>query len=264
MKTEKEIVASESGETPPMSKKYMFHSTMRRKYSDIPEDDEEGYYGKLNDEYNSLSEYQTKNRETNKQIAEVLQAEPSLARVIKGIAEGMTLREALSRFVDIEGLEAMEGDPDYEKLTAAKESRMAEMQASQKAIEDFASNMEMSMKEMNDFATENNMSEEEVAGFIKYIDDVVEGFMNGKLSKDHLSAWRKSQNYEADIKDAADMAAVDARNEKIEVKKSMKKSDDIPDLAGGMEASNYKTPTKQSDSVFMDAVAQKNNRKYIS
>lgn len=264
MKTEKEIIPSESSDTPPaMSKKDMFHSTMRGKYSDIPEDDEEGYYGKLNDEYSSLTAYQTKNRETNKQIAEVLQAEPSLARVIKGIAEGMTMREALARFVDIEGLEAMEGDPDYEKLTAAKESRMAEMQQNQKALEDFASNMEMSMKEMNDFATENNMSEEEVGGFIKYIDDVVEGFMNGKLSKDHLSAWRKSQNYEADIKDAANMAAVDARNEKIEVKKSMKQADNIPDLSGGMEAENKK-PLKTSDSVFMDAVSQKNNRKYIS
>lgn len=259
-KTENNIIDETAENQTPISKKDGFYKSMRERFSDVPEDDEEGFYGKMGDEFNSLTEYQTKNRETNKQIAEVLQAEPSLARVIKGIAEGMTLRESLSRFVDLEGLTAAEGDPDYTKLSEAKEARMKEMEANQKAMDKFSSNMEMSMKELNDFAAENNMSEDEVAGFIKFVDDMVDGFISGKINKNHLMAWRKSQNYENDIKVAADMAAADARNEKIETKKAMKPADEVPDLTGGVEKMDKKPPMKESDSVFVNAIKKQNRR----
>ena len=231
-----------------------FHGFIKSKYPD-EEIDEDGIYGRAMSHVSSLEEYQTKNKASNKQIAEVLMAEPSLAKVIKGIADGMTLREALSRYVDIEGLTAMEGDPDYEALNSAKETRMKEMEAANSAAEEFEKNREMSYKQIEEFATENNMSEEEVGGLFNYIDKQMEGFANGIVSKDFLNAWRKSASYEKDIAEAAEIAAIDAKNEVIEIKNNLKpnKTDGMPAIS----STEPETEKKSSSNVFSNAMKPK-------
>ena len=248
-----EVVANKEDEVVETNKD-KFHNFMKSKYPE-EEIDEDGIYERAMGHVSSLEEYQTKNKASNKQIAEVLMAEPSLAKVIKGIADGMTLREALSRYVDIEGLTAMEGDPDYNALSSAKEARMKAMEEENSIAEEFEKNREMSYKQIEEFASENNMSEDEVGGLFNYIDKQMEGFSKGIVSKEFLNAWRKSASYEKDIAEAAEIAAIDAKNEVIEMKNNLKpsKADGIPVISS---TEPDKAPKKPSN-IFSEAMKPK-------
>ena len=250
---EEENTATEETQAP-VSMKDQFHSKIKGMSPDN-ELDEEGIYGKAMEHVGGLEKYQETNRAINKQIAEVLTSYPELAKVIKGIVDGMTFREALSRYCDIEGLTPMEGDPDEDALKTAREERMKSMGDEDAYRQELDENIEMSQKEIVAFAEENNMAPEEVQNLINDIDAVVSDIHKGKISKDFLAKWRKALNYDGDVSNAAEMAAIDAKNQKIEMRNATKetKSDGLPAMSSGTEVRPTPNPVKKSDEMFINA-----------
>jgi hypothetical protein len=254
---------SGAGVAPTETNMSKFHARMKSQYPD-EELDEEGLYGKASEHLDGLEKYQETNRSTNKQIAEVLMSNPELAKVINGISKGMTLREALSRFVDIEGLQAMDSDPDFDALETAKNDRMKSMKDEDDYRNQMNENIEVSKAEIQAFAEENNIDEAKLEKILDDIDSFINDIHNGKVSKAILSKLSKAFSYDTDIATATSNAKTDAMNQKIELAKASKSNatDGVPFMQSKSEP-EAPYVDKSAKGGLSSAINKENNRRSI-
>lgn len=197
------------------------------------EDDDETF-SKADEYMTGLEDYRSKNEEANQVIMDVLDAEPVLAKIIQDISIGATFREAIARHIDVEDLQAMEGDPDFESWNKNKQARQEEKAAREKWGKDIDANREFSKAEIMEFAKENGMTPEQIISFAQGLDDMLTNLYQGKLDRGTLSRLKKAYDYDQAVADAKEEGEVSGRNQKIVSQVSTAKSGDgLPKLAAG-------------------------------
>lgn len=185
-------------------------------------------------EYNELSEYKTKNSEVNKKLLEVLTSHPEIRDFIKDVAKGAPIEEALARNFDLQGIEAPEGEPDYESWGKGLEDRKKRMTEREEYLKNAQANLDISVKTMQEFVAKNEIPEDKAIEFFEMIDAVVKDANDGKVEERTLTALWTAMTHDEVVKDEVEKATVKAKNEKIEAEmeseEGKKKGDGLPTI----------------------------------
>lgn len=194
-----------------------FADRLKKSYPDREFANDDEINAGLTEYMDGLEVYQSSTKDLHSKLAEVLDAVPELAGIIRDVSKGATFSEALSRNVDIEDLTPVEGDPDYEAWTKNLETRKAGKQSMQE-------NLDMSATEIRAFAEENGMTPQDATKFLDAVDALIGEVVSGKLTRKTLAQMKKGLDYEIDVQAAEQAGEVRGRNTKIEAKRESQQS----------------------------------------
>lgn len=250
-------------ETPEVGmKRHPLYDRMQSSYPDrdySAGDDE--YLNAANDHITNLEDYKTRNDEAVNKIVQAIESEPALGALIRDVMKGASLREAIARNVDIEGLTAMEGDPDYDGWSKAKQERMDRMKADQEYTNKLNTNREASMKEIEAFAQDENIPMEEAAKVLEEANSMLTDIYQGNITRKYLKILRDGIMAQADIEAARTEGEIAGKNAQIEEKIKKTKTgmgDGMPDLVG---AATEPAAASQKQSSPFDDIFERNKQR---
>lgn len=170
-----------------------------------------------------LAEFEKYHEETEallQNISDAVDADPEYAQLTAYIGKGMGFREAIARIIDPEDLQAIEGDPDYDALEAAKQQRMADREARGSRISEIENNSRTTAEQIDKYISENEINEEEADAIMGVVDKMVSDAVNGIISIETLSLARTALNHPKELAQATEDARTEALNENIEIQKA--------------------------------------------
>lgn len=189
----------------------------------------------------------SRNDALNQKVKDVFDAYPVLVRVFQDLYQGSDLEEVIARHIDIDALQKVEGDPDFDKWDANKKARLAEREENEKLNKELDDNITASVADLEEFAAEEGMTSEAA---IEWVNANVAPFLDQiaklRVSKDVLKMVKAAISKESDVKEAEEMGIRKGRNEKIEaIKIDAKKTDLIPNLGGSATPIEPEKPAKR-------------------
>ena len=169
-------------------------------------------------ELEELRDYKARNEAANAELLKLMKLNPGLTRTIRMMKEGASWEEAVARNIDVSAL-PVEGDPDYDKWSAAAKAREDEYNKNMEFEQTLAQNRDVSMQNLKDFAAENGMSEEQAMQFIEaHVSPILDQIAQLNFSKEFLTMIHKAVNHESKIAEAKEEGMIAGRNEQIEEK----------------------------------------------
>lgn len=201
------------------TKRDMWLERMKSHYPDVENEDD--YYGNAMDEYDARSKADDERKGHEKSLVDLIAERPQFGSLIANLKD-MNDPEASSQLISMYG-EDLKNSLDNEesiKAMAAAQSERMKREAENKAFteqceKDFESRLDMIGK----FCQDKGMNDEDAAKFMGLYLDFCNRGATSKFSEDDLIAFYKGTNYDTDIQEAENKGKVEAKNEKIEMKK---------------------------------------------
>lgn len=222
-----------------------FEDWVRKQFPDDKFEDDNQIKAKARTHIKELSDYRTKNRESNKKVVAMLHAHPELVDVMQDLDAGADMRVALARHFDPADLVPQQGDPDYDAWGKAKTERETKFSERQKWQKSYETNRKEASETLKQFATDMKMDEATVKDYATKVDAVLGDVYNGKLSRQFLDAMHKALMFDQAVAEAKDVGRVAGRNEQIETKIAKTEAavgDGLPDLKKSGELQETKVP----------------------
>ena len=237
---------------------------MLAKFPDRPwEDDaelENGVADWLEEADKSLADYRT----ADEKIRSIAEKYPEIMAIADDLAKnpGMPLGVAIRRNIDEDELEVGEDDPGFEQLRKSREERASRRKAREEYQQQLDRNLEASREIVEKYLADNEMSEEEAAALGKYVDDIMEAYLDGRLTVDVLNMFRNAMNYSKDVADAREVGKVEGMNANIDAERQRRQeaTDGLP--GPGSSAGQIAPPAPAEPSDMIDEILKRNERRY--
>lgn len=185
---------------------------------------------------NGIEENDRKSQEVNGALYDALMADPTFMEVVKMVViDHKPFRVAINSVFSPEELQGIEGDEDFTDIEAAKKNRQSKLEADKKSKADRDANVELSQQAIRDFATENNLTEDQSKEFLSKVDEALSDLYMGKITKNFLSSMFRALNYDKAVNDARQMGEIAGRNANIETNIVKSVGDGLPNLQTGGE-----------------------------
>ena len=237
---------------------------MLAKFPDRPwEDDaelENGVADWLEEADKSLADYRT----ADEKIRSIAEKYPEIMAIADDLAKnpGMPLGVAIRRNIDEDELEVGEDDPGFEQLRKSREERASRRKAREEYQQQLDRNLEASREIVEKYLADNEMSEEEAAALGKYVDDIMEAYLDGRLTVDVLNMFRNAMNYSKDVADAREGGKVEGMNANIDAERQRRQeaTDGLP--GPGSSTGQIAPPAPAEPSDMIDEILKRNERRY--
>ena len=237
---------------------------MLAKFPDRPwEDDaelENGVADWLEEADKSLADYRT----ADEKIRSIAEKYPEIMAIADDLAKnpGMPLGVAIRRNIDEDELEVGEDDPGFEQLRKSREERASRRKAREEYQQQLDRNLEASREIVEKYLADNEMSEEEAAALGKYVDDIMEAYLDGRLTVDVLNMFRNAMNYSKDVADAREVGKVEGLNANIDAERQRRQeaTDGLP--GPGSSTGQIAPPAPAEPSDMIDEILKRNERRY--
>lgn len=237
---------------------------MLAKFPDRPwEDDaelENGVADWLEEADKSLADYRT----ADEKIRSIAEKYPEIMAIADDLAKnpGMPLGVAIRRNIDEDELEVGEDDPGFEQLRKSWEERASRRKAREEYQQQLDRNLEASREIVEKYLADNEMSEEEAAALGKYVDDIMEAYLDGRLTVDVLNMFRNAMNYSKDVADAREVGKVEGMNANIDAERQRRQeaTDGLP--GPGSSTGQIAPPAPAEPSDMIDEILKRNERRY--
>ena len=237
---------------------------MLAKFPDRPwEDDaelENGVADWLEEADKSLADYRT----ADEIIRSIAEKYPEIMAIADDLAKnpGMPLGVAIRRNIDEDELEVGEDDPGFEQLRKSREERASRRKAREEYQQQLDRNLEASREIVEKYLADNEMSEEEAAALGKYVDDIMEAYLDGRLTVDVLNMFRNAMNYSKDVADAREVGKVEEMNANIDAERQRRQeaTDGLP--GPGSSTGQIAPPAPAEPSDMIDEILKRNERRY--
>lgn len=246
---DKEEVMPTGGEAPP-KQQHRLHSRMGKMFPDRQWNGDDEYLDEADNHIEALEGYKKNSEESNRKIIDLLESEPELSAVLRDMLKGMTLREALARNVDIDSLVGMEGDPDWDNISKAKNERIAKLEENRKWQSQVEENQQKTIESLAAFTKNKGLDEATVNDFIGYVSAMLEKAFNTYLDEETLERLYQAYSYKKDVADAENLGMVKGRNEKIQAmrKEKTEGTDGLPKPTSSVAA------TEQEKAIETDSL----------
>ena len=237
---------------------------MLAKFPDRPwEDDaelENGVADWLEEADKSLADYRT----ADEKIRSIAEKYPEIMAIADDLAKnpGMPLGVAIRRNIDEDELEVGEDDPGFEQLRKSREERASRRKAREEYQQQLDRNLEASREIVEKYLADNEMSEGEAAALGKYVDDIMEAYLDGRLTVDVLNMFRNAMNYSKDVADAREVGKVEGMNANIDAERQRRQeaTDGLP--GPGSSTGQIAPPAPAEPSDMIDEILKRNERRY--
>lgn len=184
-------------------------------------------------------------------------SDPDMLEILKYVNMGYSARVALVKAGFDESIfNIEEGDIDAKELVRAQIEREEAIKAQEKEQKKLQKNMELSNTNLTEFATTKGFDEAKKTTLVNQMAKIHQELLSGLVTKETLEIFSKGLNYETAVKQAAEVASIQAKNEKIVTERAKKQAATIPQLGRGVpaERKQLKDYVRVPTGSFMDKV----------
>jgi hypothetical protein len=192
----------------------------------------------------TLNRYRT----ADARIDEVFENNPEFAEIMKRMYDGEDAVVAMASVISPEEYAAMVENGGA-KTKEAREARAKQLKEIRDWEQSRAENISVSEQTVRQFQAETGKSDEEMMSMLDTLNEINAAMNDGKITKRELALIDKLLNADANAQSAADAAAIAARNQQIDAKKSTEfapKGDGLPTIAAGGTPPENKDPLANS------------------
>ena len=184
------------------SKRDSFMERIKGKRPDLNYEDEDAFYGAIDDDYAEAEAYKSKMEEGNKKVTDFMNANPRNAQLFMDIMNGKDLAVCMLENYGDDFREALENPELSEKIAEANKSYQEKILKSREMEEAASANLTTSMDALTE-AQNSVGADDEMAGkvFEAYCAMVNDAILN-KVSKETWVMFFKALGYDTDIEDA--------------------------------------------------------------
>lgn len=235
---------------------------MQKKYADEEWADDAMYDERLTQHLEDSDARLAEYAESDAIISDIIDRNPEFAMVMDAMRRGMPFRVALSRYLgDIVG-GAEEGDPDWDELKKASDEFLAEKKKAEDEIATRNSNLDKSNALLTEFVERMFPTEQEQVDFVEYLRSTLSNIGMGDFSEAFFDMVYKAYMHDADVEDAKETGAIEARNEKITAKriKAEAESDGMP--MGGSASPIVVEEEPEEDDFLGESAKRWNTRQF--
>jgi len=225
---------------------------LRKKYPDKNFDDDEVLAGQIGEDYDATEKELGEYREHERQLGEMLDADPRSAAFLQDWKNG---KNPVTSLVDKFGMDFLEymDDPEHQEELAQAQKEYLDRVANEKKLEDeYQKNLESSLNAIDKAQEENGWDDDYVNNGFKKVFDIVNDAINGKISPETIRLLNDGDSHDDDVAKAGEEGEVRGRNAKItNTLRKGKKGDGTPHLGGGAGSK----PRKEGGSSIFDIAA---------
>lgn len=207
-------------EEPQLSAKQRWQEGFSKRHADIDPNDEEAYYGAINDDYTAYDEAVAKNKEndeSNERIIKMLDENPAIAEVIYAMYNGDNPWKAMATVFG-ENITELMKDPENEELAKAiieGQNEYAErVNRSKDLMRQAEENVGPSLDALADVVKERGLSDEQRAAVVALFNEIQEGAVVDKVSRETWEMLANAVAHDEDVEVAATEGEMRGRNER--------------------------------------------------
>lgn len=234
-------------------------SYWEKKYPEKTYSSDEEFDGMLADHLEASDARIEKLEGAEQTFRSVAMNHPELLDMVEDLAEDpeMTLAEALYNNVDEEEWMPEEGTPDFERMRNARKARQTRNEETAAYRKQLAENLKTSEEEIKKYFEENNVDEEEQKAIGEFIDALLAGVVENRITADTMAAFRRARNYERDMAEAEEVGQIKGKNAKIDAERQRKQeeTDGLPS-PGSAAGVSVKPPVEKT---FMEEIVDRSN-----
>ena len=201
------------------SKRDIAMERMRTKYPDRSFDDDEAFFGQINDDYDDYDKRIAESQSREEAFSNMFTSNPKSARLMMEWKNGNDPVAALIRIYGKDDILAAIEDPE----------RLADIEQANKDFADkvakndeydaqYEKNLPASLQAIEAWAAENGVSDDDIDKAATALSKLCGDFILGIIAPESIEMMLKAQNYDADIEQAQMEGEVAGRNAKIEEK----------------------------------------------
>lgn len=224
---------------PVMAKRDAVLDRIRKKHADKQYEDDEAYFGQINDDYDEydkqLGDLTAANEDYKKREAafsDLFTKDPRSANYLRRWRDGEDPAIALVREYG-DDVVAIINDPDRQEEVAAANKEFAARVAKEKELEDQYNNNLKESLAMLDALKSEGMDDDKIDDIMKEYIKLSTDALRGIFTREGVDMIMKAKNYDADVANANEEGIVRGRNEKIEEKLAKSKMGDGHSPLGG-------------------------------
>lgn len=221
------------------SRRDTFRENFSTRHPDVNMDDEEAYYGALDDEYNANAEELRRNRENNEKLNNMFLENPNAAYFMNDLLDGKKQMGValMEQFGDL--FKEAVNDPSPENVKAfadALDAHAKQIKKNDELQAQFEQNVDASETTIENWAQEHKATPEQIDAIREFINQQFGNLIAGIISPEMLDFAFKGLNYDKDVAAAEESGQAAGRNQRIEEKMRKGKGDGMPMIAGGGRA----------------------------
>lgn len=218
------------------SRRDTFRENFATRHPDVNMEDEEAYYGALDDEYNSREEELARNRESNEKLNNMFLENPNAAYFMADLLDGKKpMGVALMEQFGPLFKEAV-NDPSPENVKAfgdALQAHADKMKKEEEMQAQYEANYDASQQVIEDWSKANNVTPEQRKAVQDYITNEFANLLSGLITPEMLDFALKGINHDADVAAAEEQGTARGRNQRIDEQLRKGRGDGMPMIAGG-------------------------------
>lgn len=245
-----------ASETPAVSRVKSYWS---QKYPDKTYETDEEFDGMLADHLESSDSRMKELEGAEETFRSVAMNHPELLDIVEDLADDpeMTLAEAMYNNLGEDEFLPEEGSPDFERMRNARKDRKAKEAEAEAYRKQLAENLKTSEETIRKYFEENEVSEEEQKAIGEFIDDLLAGLVENRITADTMAAFRRARNYERDMAEAEAVGEIKGKNAKIDAERQRKQeeTDGLP-APGSAAGVSVKPPVEKT---FMEEIVDRSN-----
>jgi len=203
---------------PKKGAKELWQEGFSQRHADIDPNDEEAYYGAINQDYadwDSAAEQNKENSEANARVVEMLEENPAVAEIIYQMYNGQSPWQAMARLFGPDIVELMK-DPENEELAQQIIEGQNDYTERVKKSKDLQSQAEKnigpSLDALAEVIQERGMDESQQAAVVKLYNDIQEGALVDRISKETWSMLADAVLHDTDVDIASSEGEMRGRN----------------------------------------------------
>lgn len=201
-------------------------------------------------------------RSGDEALSGIMERDPDFARVMEGVRNGMPFGVALRTYMgDLSQFEPAEGEPDYEAYRKAGDDYIANKKKAEEEIAERNKNLEESDGILESFMAERGLDEAQQEAFVANVLKMFGDIGKGIISHDSLNILYDGLMHDADVAEAHEEGAIQAKNEKISAKriKEASQTDGLPQ-GGGSDPAMGESDAPEEDDIFAEIASYKKRR----
>ena len=213
------------------SKRELAMERMKAKYPDKSFDDDESFFGQINDDYDDYDKKLSESQQREQAFSDMFTSDPRSARLMMEWKNGNDPAVALIRIYGHDILDAVD-DPEKQEAIKQANKEFAEKVAQESLYEEtYNTNLEQSLSKLEEYAAQRSLPDDVIDSAMETLITICKDVLLGKFSTNTVDMIIKAQNYDADVEQAAIEGEVAGRNAKIEEKlRKSNKGDGTPHL----------------------------------
>lgn len=239
------------------SKRDAFKERMAGKYPDKNFEDDEVFFGQINDDYDNYDKEISGYKEREGKFSDMFSSDPRSAKFLMDWKNG---KDPVVSLVSQFGSEIVDAinDPERQEEIASANKDFLERVAKEKELEEvYQKNLAESLSILSDVQQKNGLSDEQVDEAMSWLVGIVKDGVMGKFTAESIDMAMKAINHDVDVATAGHEGEVRGKNTKIEEKLRKKnKGDGLPNLDGTNGGTGSET-RKRNMNIFDFADAAK-------